>query len=57
MAQHDGLANSRDDQDQKVKSAVEARQGETSGRMRWVLAISLLLAFLIIGGLYLAFMR
>jgi hypothetical protein len=57
MAQHDGLANSRDDQDQKVKSAVEARQGETSGRMRWVLAISLLLAVLIIGGLYLAFMR
>ena len=55
MLQDDGPLKSQDGH--TIKSTVEARQGETSGRMRWVLAISLLLAILIIGGLYLAFMR
>ena len=33
----------------------EARQGRTLGRMRWVLSISLLLAVLALGLIYLAF--
>jgi hypothetical protein len=40
-----------------VKNTTEARQGETSGHMRWVLGISLLLAVVALGGLYLLFMR
>ena len=55
MQQDDGTLKSQEAH--TVKSTVEARQGESSGRMRWVLAISLLLAVLIVGGLYLAFMR
>ncbi len=44
-------------ENQPVKNPVEARQGETSGHMRWVLGVSLVLAILVLGGLYLAFMR
>jgi len=40
-----------------VRNTTEARQGETSGHMRRVLGISLLLAIIVLGGLYLLFMR
>lgn len=36
-------------------SKTEARQGRTLGRMRWVLSISLLLAVVILGLIYLGF--
>jgi hypothetical protein len=40
-----------------VRNTTEARQGETSGHMQWALGISLLLAIIVLGGLYLLFMR
>ncbi len=42
---------------QQTKNLVEARQGETTGHMRWVLAISLFLAIVALGALYLWFLH
>jgi hypothetical protein len=40
-----------------TKNLVEARQGETSGHMRWVLGTSLALAVVAMGVIYLWFMH
>lgn len=42
---------------QQTKNLVEARQGETTGHMRWVLGISLSLAIVALGLLYLWFLH
>jgi hypothetical protein len=41
---------------QQTKNLVEARQGETTGHMRWVLGISLTLAIVALGVIYFWFM-
>lgn len=33
-----------------IENKVEARQGETSGHMRWVLLVSIVLAVAVVGG-------
>lgn len=47
--------NSMAQDDRTVKKTVEARQGETSGHVRWVLGISLFPAIVVLGGLNLFF--
>jgi len=42
---------------EEIKNPVQARQGETSGHMRWVLGTSTLLAVVALGILYLAYMQ
>jgi len=42
---------------EEIKNPVQARQGETSGRMRWVLTSSTLLAIVALGVLYIAYMH
>jgi len=42
---------------QEVKNPIQARQGETSGHMRWVLTSSTLLAVVALGVLYFAYMH
>jgi hypothetical protein len=41
---------------QQTKNPVEARQGETSGRMRIVVTVSTALAVVVLGAVYLWFM-
>jgi hypothetical protein len=36
-----------------IKSKTEARQGETSGHMRWVLAASIILIVVVFAGIWL----
>lgn len=42
---------------QPTKNLVEARQGETSGHMRWVVLVSTVSAFIAMGAVYLWFMN
>ncbi len=42
---------------QPIKNPVEARQGETSGHMRWVVLVSTVSAFVAMGVVYLWFMH
>ena len=42
------------DDEEIVKNPRQARQGETSGHMRWVLGLSVSLAIIVLGAVFLS---